>query len=117
MSQFFGTVMSQSEMDARYAQLGAGLAGGQFVVYNFTTPALGLTLLNNSVDVTTTGFSGLLTTDRVLEVQPTSALPANVGIGYAYIPTNGSLTVRFSTPIALVSNATPSMRLTVFRTT
>jgi hypothetical protein len=107
--------MTKSRADSLYAQIGQGVSG-TLVTYDFSAGALGLTLLTNTVDKTVS-LSGLLTTDRLLEIQPTAALPANVSVGYAFAPSDGNLTVRFTTPIALISNVNPSMRLTVFRLT
>lgn len=88
-----------------------------FPEFEFTyNLAVTIALVGGVIDRDITGITGLLATDRLLELQPLADLPASVGIGGQRITGAGALRVRFFTPIAIALSSTPiNFRLTVKR--
>lgn len=78
--------------------------------------AITIALIGGVIDRDISGISGLLLTDRLLELQPLADLPSTIGIAGQRITANGTLRVRFFTPIAIALSSTAiNFRLTVKR--
>lgn len=89
------------------------LAGRTIQIYDFNA-TLNASLLTGRQVVSVT-ISGLLLTDRIVEIQPTADLPGNLGIAYAFVSVANTLRVAFSTPIVYTGNSSIPLRLTVLR--
>ena len=61
------------------------------------------------------GISGLLTTDRIIGLEPLADLPGNLNVAYSFIPSSDILRVAFSTPLLFTGNNNIDMRLSVLR--
>lgn len=78
--------------------------------------AVTIALVGGVIDRDIAGITGLLATDKIIELQPLADLPSTIGIAGQRIIANGTLRIRYITPIAIVlSSTTINYRLTVKR--
>lgn len=102
-------------MTANMASMGGTIPS--FPEFTFShNLAITIALVGGVIDRDITGITGLLATDRILELQPLADLPSSIGIAGQRITADGTLRIRYITPIAIALSSTAiNYRLSVKR--
>lgn len=96
------------------AMAASGLLAGYKLLTFSASAAPGALSLTGRQDITVT-VTGVLSTDIVIQVSPTAAMPANLTIGYFYVSAANTMKVAITTPILYIGTPTIPLFISVLR--